>query len=91
MLSVAGVFLACSKTSTDHAGADVRAVAPAASVASSEAALEMATLQTQGEPETALAPEVIPTEAEYEAEAERKLTQANLDLELDELTREIGE
>lgn len=55
-----------------------------------EAPAAEAKVMTAGEPETVLPPGELPTEERYEEEATKKLTSANLELELDALESEIG-
>lgn len=80
------VALACSKTETEPAKPKDTVAAPAATQEEPQAQVA-----TAGAPDTEVPEDQFPTPQDYEEEAEKKLTAANLDLELDQLEEEIGD
>ena len=74
------LVLACSKPRTEPSPT-AATPAPAAS----------ATAVTKAEPDTKLADESSPTEADFEDEAESKITAQNLEAELDQLEKELAQ
>jgi hypothetical protein len=74
--------VACSKPRTEPS--------PAAATAAPSAPV-VAKALTQAEPETKLADESPPTEADFEDEAESKITAQNLEVELDQLEKELAQ
>jgi len=81
ILAFMGLALACSKSRTE--------VAPTA--ASSSAMQAQAPALTSAEPTTRVADDVVPTEEDFEEEAEHKITAQNLEAELDQLEKEISD
>ena len=75
-------FLGCSRSEKAEPASQ-----PAASVAQAEAPAAV----VGAEPVTKIADDQIPTEEDFESEAERKISASNLEAALDELEREIGE
>jgi hypothetical protein len=81
-LCLALLAFACSRPRTEPS--------PTAA-ASAPSATASAKPLTQAEPETKLANESAPTEADFEDEAESKITAQNLEAELDQLEKELAQ
>jgi len=99
-VGVSGLLLACSKPEPS-----VREEEPALAPASASAAVadtlpsasaeadqqEGETAESLSEPNTAVMEDDIPTEEDFEDEAELRISEANLESALDELEREIAD